>query len=43
VDKPARTADDFIWFGVKSMFVAAGFEELARHKPTRPVMRLRLD
>jgi ribosomal protein S18 acetylase RimI-like enzyme len=42
VDKDTRTADDFIWFGVKSMFDAAGFEEVARRTPTRPVMRLRL-
>jgi hypothetical protein len=25
------------------MFAAAGFEEVARRKPQRPVMRLRLD
>ena len=43
VDKPTRSADDFIWFGVKSMFAAAGFEEMARRKPTRPVMRLSLE
>jgi GNAT superfamily N-acetyltransferase len=42
VDKSSRSSDDFIWFGVKSMFDAAGFEEVVRRKRTRPVMRLRL-
>ena len=42
VDNPARSADDFIWFGVKSMFDSAGFREAARRTPTRPVMRLPL-
>ena len=42
VDKGARSADDFIWFGVKSMFDLAGFQEVARRTPTRPVMRLHL-
>lgn len=41
VDKPARSNDEFMWFGAKSMFDAAGFEEVARRKPTRPVMRIR--
>ena len=40
VDKPERSKDDFMWFGAKSMFDAAGFEEVARRKPTRPVMRI---
>jgi GNAT superfamily N-acetyltransferase len=31
-----------LWFGVESMFAAAGFREVARRKPDRPVMRLRL-
>jgi GNAT superfamily N-acetyltransferase len=42
VDKPRRTYDEFMWFGAKSMFDAAGFKEVARRKPTRPVMRLKL-
>jgi len=42
VDKPARSADDSLWFGTKSMYDAAGFEEVARRRPTRPVMRLGL-
>ena len=40
VDKSGRSHDDFMWFGAKSMFDAAGFREVARRKPTRPVMRL---
>ena len=31
-----------VWFGTASMFAAAGFEEVARRKPDRPVMRLKL-
>jgi len=31
-----------MWFGAKSMFDRAGFVEVARRKPTRPVMRKRL-
>ncbi|HVE49581.1 MAG TPA: GNAT family N-acetyltransferase [Casimicrobiaceae bacterium] len=42
VDKGVRLADDAMWFGKKSMFDAAGFHEVARRKPTRPVMRLEL-
>ena len=40
VDKPGRSADDNLWFGPKSLFDACGFEEVARRKPTRPVVRL---
>lgn len=42
IDKPGRSVDGFIWHGVKSMFDAAGFGEVARRKPQRPVMRLLL-
>ncbi|HYC37052.1 MAG TPA: GNAT family N-acetyltransferase [Usitatibacter sp.] len=42
IDKPARSNDDFMWFGARSMFDDAGFEEVARRTPTRPVVRLRL-
>ena len=42
VDKPGRVADQELWFGTKSMFDAAGFREVARRKPARPVMRLAL-
>ena len=41
VDKPGRAADENMWFGAKSMYDAAGFEEVARRKPERPVVRLR--
>ena len=41
VDKPGRSHDDFMWFGAKSMFDDAGFEEVARRKPQRPVVRLK--
>lgn len=30
------------WFGSKSMFDELGFEEVARRKPARPVVRLKL-
>jgi GNAT superfamily N-acetyltransferase len=41
VDKPVRGSDDSMWFGAKSMFDAAGFEEVARRKPHRPIVRIR--
>lgn len=40
VDKPGRTDADGLWFGTKSMYDAAGFSEVARRKPERPVVRL---
>ncbi|MEO8122381.1 MAG: GNAT family N-acetyltransferase, partial [Rhodoferax sp.] len=40
VDKPGRSDDDLMWFGAKSMYDAAGFEEVARRKPQRPVVRI---
>ncbi len=42
IDKPARSADDWLWHGVKSMYDKAGFVEVARRRPQRPVVRLRL-
>ena len=39
VDKPGRSRDDYMWFGAKSMYDAAGFTEVARRKPERPVVR----
>jgi GNAT superfamily N-acetyltransferase len=39
VDKQAPSHSDFMWFGAKSMFDRAGFKEVARRKPTRPVVR----
>lgn len=40
VDRPGPSAPQFLWHGARSMFDAAGFAEIARRKPTRPVMRL---
>ncbi len=42
VDKAARGSDDSMWFGAKSMYDRAGFVEVARRKPTRPVVRKKL-
>ncbi len=39
VDKSSRAADDAMWFGAKSMYDNAGFVEVARRKPARPVVR----
>lgn len=35
----ARTADAFVWTGLATTFRAAGFREVARRSPTRPIMR----
>jgi ribosomal protein S18 acetylase RimI-like enzyme len=40
VDKADRSPDDALWFGAKSMYDRAGFKEVARRKPARPVVRL---
>ena len=42
VDRPQRSSADSMWFGAKSMYDDAGFSEVARRKPHRPVVRLRL-
>lgn len=42
VDKPTRSPDDAMWFGAKSMYDDAGFEEVARRRPHRPIVRLPL-
>lgn len=42
VDKMARSVDDRMWHGAKSMYDNAGFVEVARRKPTRPVVRKKL-
>ena len=42
IDKAERGRDDWLWHGAKSMYDKAGFVEVARRKPTRPVVRLRL-
>jgi len=42
VDRPERSKDDSMWFGAKSMYDKAGFKEVARRKPERPVVRRKL-
>jgi GNAT superfamily N-acetyltransferase len=42
VDKPARSHDDFMFFGSRSLYERAGFAEVVRRSPTRLVMRLQL-
>ena len=42
VDKPARSKDEYMWFGAKSMYDKAGFKEVARRKPQRPVVRVKV-
>jgi ribosomal protein S18 acetylase RimI-like enzyme len=42
VDRPSRSKDDTMWFGAKSMYDRAGFKEVARRKPERPVVRRKL-
>jgi len=42
VDKRGRSRDDAMWFGAISMYQRAGFSEVARRKPARPVVRLQL-
>jgi GNAT superfamily N-acetyltransferase len=41
VDKPVRSKDEDVWFGAKSMYDHAGFREVARRKPHRPVVRIK--
>ena len=41
VDKPARSKDEYMWFGAKSMYDHAGFREVARRKPHRPIVRIK--
>lgn len=42
VDKPERSHDDFMFFGSRSLYEAAGFGEVVRRSPTRVVMRREL-
>jgi len=42
VDAKTEAADAFVWTGLASAFVQAGFTEVARRSPTRPIMRRRL-
>ncbi len=41
--KMDRLPDAFAYHGPAAAFVAAGFEEVARRSPTRPIMRRRVD
>jgi len=42
VDKGEPSAPEALWFGSKRMYDQAGFQEVARRKPARPVVRLKL-
>jgi len=42
VDKELPSAADASWFGSKRMFDQAGFDEVARRRRDRPVVRLRI-
>ena len=42
VDTSHPSASDAPWFGAKTLFDDAGFEEVARRKPARPIVRLAL-
>ena len=42
VDKDRPSAAQASWFGSKRMFDEAGFEEVARRRPDRPVVRLQI-
>ena len=39
VDTEEQLDPDVMFFGAKSMYDRAGFREVARRKPTRPVVR----
>lgn len=42
VDKAGVCQDEWLWFGAFSMYRKAGFVEVARRRPERPVVRLAL-
>jgi ribosomal protein S18 acetylase RimI-like enzyme len=42
VDKAEQGSDTWLWHGAKSMYDKAGFLEVARRKPERPIVRLQL-
>jgi len=42
VDRAGPGRDDALWFGTKAMYDKAGFVEVARRKPERPIVRLRM-
>jgi len=43
VDKHDPTATEAPWFGSADMFEEAGFREVARRKPARPVVRVMVE
>ncbi len=42
IDKAVRVPNEVAFVGTKSMFDRAGFREVARHRPIRPLMRKEL-
>jgi ribosomal protein S18 acetylase RimI-like enzyme len=42
VDLSVRGEAESLWFGTKTMYDAAGFEEVARRKPERPIVRMKI-
>jgi hypothetical protein len=40
--KSHEVPDSYAFTGVPAMFTAAGFKEIARRSPTRPILRCRL-
>lgn len=42
VDRPGHQADASVYMGTMELFRAAGFEEVARRTPTRPIVRRRV-
>ena len=42
MDRAEPSKDTDMWFGSKSMYDRAGFQEVARRKPERPIVRLQL-
>jgi GNAT superfamily N-acetyltransferase len=39
MDRAGRVQDDWMWHGALSMFQRAGFSEVARRRPQRPIVR----
>jgi hypothetical protein len=39
VDSKKKQADAFVWSGLASAFLKAGFKEVERRSETRPIMR----
>jgi hypothetical protein len=38
-----KMPDPFLWHGVPSAFKAAGFKEVLRRSPSRPIMRFEIN